>query len=303
MSLQDLIRSAHNKEEFSSTIDLFLQTRPDDEREPGWHPSAFAGMCMRQRILLELLGKIKEEDVKPRTKKIWDVGKVIHWLYQNEYLGKMGALWGKWKCLRCGVVVWGKSPSTDKECYPNYDEAIAPGVPGEHIWDYKEVPVKATVDDLSKPIVGHADGLLYLGGEWYVLELKSINQFGFQKLVEPKYEHWCQGQVYGELIRQRLVRNFKGKLPIPKKLLVGYVNKNLSEEKVFISPLDGKKGRELLYQPKAYEMSYVSKRLPEQRQEGCDSLLAPKVKKCPVGTYCYGTLSWDELVAKGLRNG
>ena len=44
---------------------------------------------------------------------------------------------------------------------------------------------------------GRADGILCIDGENYVLEMKSINSFGFQKLgVMPKPEHMKQIQLY-----------------------------------------------------------------------------------------------------------
>jgi len=305
MSLNDLIRSVHAKKDPSSDIDLFLHSRSDDVRKLGWHPSDFAGMCTRQRVLMDLLKIPLYAEISPRLKRIFDIGKAVHRIYQEDYFGKMGHLWGKWKCLRCNRVEWGFEPMYDvSKCYPeNTLEMIDPNSSARHIWEYKEVPMKATIDGLSKPLLGHSDGMLNVYGEWHVLELKSINHFGFQKLVEPVYKHWCQGQVYGELIRQRLIVGYVGSIPIPKKLVVGYINKNNSEEKFFISPLDGAEGRRLLMQPIIYEDSFSNQKLPDEKDKDCNGLLDPKVKKCPVGTYCFGSLSWNQLFAQGVKNG
>ena len=43
---------------------------------------------------------------------------------------------------------------------------------------------------------GRADGILKLDGENYVIELKSISSYGFEKTTEPKPEHMKQIQIY-----------------------------------------------------------------------------------------------------------
>lgn len=45
-------------------------------------------------------------------------------------------------------------------------------------------------------IQGHTDGFLDLGGEVAILEIKSINDNGFNQLKDAKDEHKCQGLVY-----------------------------------------------------------------------------------------------------------
>ena len=43
---------------------------------------------------------------------------------------------------------------------------------------------------------GSIDDIIELNGKTYIVELKSINHFGFQKLTAPKEEHMLQLQIY-----------------------------------------------------------------------------------------------------------
>lgn len=86
------------------------------------------------------------------------------------------------------------------------------------VLEQREVPV---VDHVRK-IVGHADGILVINGKRYLLEIKTINDRGYQKLVEAKPEHIEQSTLYLGLLKLDGV-------------IVLYVNKNTSEMKEFRS--------------------------------------------------------------------
>lgn len=62
-----------------------------------------------------------------------------------------------------------------------------------------EVPV---IDDEYK-IQGHTDGILNLGDELAILEIKSINSNGFSKLIDAKPEHKVQGLIYAHCVEKR----------------------------------------------------------------------------------------------------
>lgn len=62
-----------------------------------------------------------------------------------------------------------------------------------------EVPV---VNDKYN-IQGHTDGILDFGAECAVLEIKSINDKGFNELIDAKEEHKVQGLTYVYCLEQR----------------------------------------------------------------------------------------------------
>jgi rubrerythrin len=180
------------------------------------------------------------------------VGTAIHNQVQ-KVLYEMGILEGVWKCLCCGTEFWAISP---KEQCPNCTQIFKS-------WSYlkfKEVPIRAHL------ISGHADGILMVNGQRYLLELKSIKnvdrpnaKYGFEKLgTKPLDDHLVQAQLYlygwAEIAKQALaeeefVIDETGKLSVEKLVgpvydgakiigpinsgIIEYVAKNSSEKKSF----------------------------------------------------------------------
>lgn len=55
---------------------------------------------------------------------------------------------------------------------------------------------EVAITDREKGTIGHADGILKIGGRRLLLEIKSINSTGFGSLKEPKEEHKKQTHDY-----------------------------------------------------------------------------------------------------------
>jgi hypothetical protein len=291
MALKDLLHKVHGPEQLSAAIDIFILKREEEDRSDAWHPSSFRGMCPRREIIKLLLGMDDIRTVEPRTKRIWDVGTAIHSWYQNEYLGPMGILWGKWQCASCDSVKWGFMP--EREC---------PECKRER-WRYKEVPIRAKLSMGMKPIAGHSDGLLNLPMGWADLELKSTNDRIFNQLtLDHKYvqDAIAQGQIYSELILQECVSAPEGiAIPKPTKLLVMYVNKDKSFEKEFLVDLDRKKAKEQLHGPVQYEEAIMKEELPD-KWKVCTTIDVHPASTCEVNTACFHThASWKVFGEKG----
>jgi hypothetical protein len=58
------------------------------------------------------------------------------------------------------------------------------------------IQAEAPVVHSKYEICGSADGILELNNEKYVLEIKSINLWGFERLYNPKPEHILQANIY-----------------------------------------------------------------------------------------------------------
>jgi len=80
---------------------------------------------------------------------------------------------------------------------------------------------EVAIIDRKLKIVGHADGILKLGGEKYLLEIKTINDRGFTSLNAPKPEHKGQMTCYMKC------------LELNRGIIV-YINKNTSLLKEFL---------------------------------------------------------------------
>lgn len=101
----------------------------------------------------------------------------------------------------------------------------------------KESEVDVTNDDLM--IGGKADGILVFEGssDEYVLEVKTINDYGFKSLkAAPIDYHENQASIYGGTLR-------KNGRPI-KGILFLYINKNTSEIKEYLVPINEKEFKE-----------------------------------------------------------
>jgi hypothetical protein len=306
MSLKDLIKKVHRvdlsvgPESLSDAIDIYLSTRPegsgltDEEREEGWHPSQFCGMCARAWVYQQLL-KVEEPEFKidPRLQKIFDIGTDLHSRYQNDYLRAV-PLWGKWECRNCGDIYWGLRPM---------DEGCSFMHGSKHEWRYKEVPVRWHHPEFMD-IVGHSDGLIQLAGVWWVLEMKSINDRGFRARYAPKQEHEDQGVVYTELIRNGCIDGLPAGVDVPKPegLLVLYIGKNTSEEKEFKIERNPEYAKESLSQPWKAEKAMKERVLPS-RLDACKNVLSKRSKACGMSKYCFdeGTWTWKKLMIEGNK--
>jgi hypothetical protein len=289
MSLKDLIKEVHSPGKLVPTLSQFLRERAinKEPREDGWHPSQFAGMCPRLSVLDKLLGPAKAKSIDVKTERIWDVGTALHAWYQNEYLSKMGILWGRWECSHCHYFQFGFTPKTcsNPACSDSSRHFI-----------YREVPVLSPLEGCELPAVGHSDGLILIENRWYVLEIKTINSFGFGSLDEPYESHKLQAQIYAELIVQSKIRNYKSDVPspIPVGIIFLYIQKNDSAEKEFFLELDSRAARLELQKPRIVEEAIRNHTLPDRKEE-CISMLKEPAKKCSRCSHCFGQKSFDEL--------
>ena len=290
MSLKDLIKEAHGPEELIPLLSQFIREKASHKppRDDGWHPSSFAGSCARLAVLDQILGassKNKAPDAK--MERIFDVGTSLHAWYQNEYFAPMGIIWGRWECSSCHAIQFGMTPT---QCF----NPICKDEKASFI--YKEVPVFASLEGVSKPIVGHSDGLLKVKNKWYVLEIKTMNMFSHGPLSAPYANHNLQAQVYAELIKQGKVIKHPSYTvnPIPSGIIFLYINKNDSVEKEFFVELDEKAARLELQKPYIIESSIINHTLPDRRPE-CVSMLKDPAKKCARCSHCYGRQSFDEI--------
>jgi hypothetical protein len=296
MGLKDILKAAFGPNDLGPSIDEFLVKRPKDDRADGWHPSAFSGMCARRSLLEVIISGKMPDSIIPKSsmvpdvklERIFDVGKALHAWYQNEYFGKMGSLWGRWRSLSSDTVHWGFKPHGGS-------------------WEYNEVPVKAALEGCTYPIVGRCDGIVFIRNEFRLLELKTINDRGFGKLSEAKPEHVVQAQIYAELICQGLIPG------VPKqselKPLAGinilYINKNDSSEREFKLPLDQKLALRVLKQPVLYEVGLRMRVIPsrEDCSPDCINPICYKAQQCPMKDACFrGTaneISWQDMT--GLK--
>lgn len=260
MSLGDMISATLVDEYAVPVLDAEIRRQQDlpNFREEGFHPSEVGGVCPRLVVLNRIM-QTKRERADVILQRIWNDGHAFHHWYQNMYFGPAGVLYGEWVCSRCKTVVEGFMPKDSCECQedsPSDSCEMAPAMCakkcGKHgnslkegrfwwrdddkcaerggcvwcgqnnveawgTWEFKEPRI--WVPELG--LVGKCDGLIFLDGKWYVLEIKTINTKGFQFLKGPSVKYLGQGATYHYAFKQ---------MPEPYSLaeavLFFYVNKN-----------------------------------------------------------------------------
>lgn len=310
MALNDIVDNLREvpHQSISKAIDSHIKKREElpNSHGYGWHPSSFCDMCVRQRVISDLVCLEKADDLSPRLFRIFDVGTAMHRWYQEEYLGPLRILWGPWRCSRCHRVLWGFMPKVKCDCeivqktkkcvhYCSHDGQFVKEEMDERggclhcgkwgRWEYLEIPFYYDAK-LSEPYLGHCDGIIRLNDIWYLLEIKTINSFGFSALWTPKPAHVLQGQAYSELIRRQAVKNLPKALPKVEKIILLYLGKNTSDEKEFVIDVDQEVGEEVLLKPVNVENSLRIGELPERHEE-CEEKTSKRAKKCDMKKFCF----------------
>lgn len=290
MGLLDFFEITNGPSDIISRLNKFLTEREkSSEPRTGWHPSSFCGMCPRAYVIKKLV-KDPVEPLDPGLIRLFDTGHAHHYWYQNVYFGPMGVLWGPWKCLSCSTVTWGFRPG--EKC-PHC---------GENHFLYEEIPVSARLPGCVEPVNGHADGLILLGANWYVLEIKTINSNAYKWLNGAKDSHLKQAQIYCELIRQGHVLGipFGVKLPMPVGIVFLYISKNDTDLKAFVVDADPDIGRFEMQNPIKAEKALQTRVLPE-RLAVCTKKSEKRPQACGEKDRCFSDVTFEKLFSIGLN--
>ena len=243
---------------------------------PGIHPSEVSHedpFCPRWHIYREQLVKAQQQNepfpfgvkfddvppIEPSLLRIFQMGHSVHSMYQDDFLGQAGVLYGTWKR-------W-----DDKKEKWEIDRGFRPEGRG---WKYEEPRIR------TKGVTGQCDGILFLDGRWFVLEIKSSNDQAFRFRKKVKHEHLRQAQIYANL-------GFVDFPEVePEGIVFLYVNKNTSEEKEFIVPRDTKMIEDVLQGLDTYARAVKTKSLPPRQ---CVRLNCKRANACPVKAHCFKT--------------
>lgn len=279
-TLKDLIRKVKKKKQEPLALSLdkhFLKESYEDlttERAPGWHPSSVSyDMCSRAEVISKRTPGLLPTPTphEPSLIRIFWFGHAIHAMYQNKVFGPMGVLFGKWYNPKNGKTSVGFQPKRG--------------------WKYEEPGVSNKEYD----IVGHVDGVLMLEDGPALLEVKTINSRSFDFLTNPRDYHVKQAQLYMSCEFDDL------DMPMPKRTVMLYVNKNTSQEKEFWLDADKEKCASIFRDIKKVESSLQENSLPSREKE-CKYLSSARVKKCPCGITCMEVEGSGKSAYKQLMN-
>lgn len=275
-------------------IDEYLESLNGvhDGREPGFHCSSMYSLCPRALALSKRWPKpdhpmmyvpepgekpdfvTARKRIDPGLRRIFDTGHLYHFLLQDKYLAKAQLLYGHWECRRC-------ARATDRAgFYPPKD------MPCRHCgmvdaWKYCEPPILITGKGIR--IVGHSDGVFVIRGTKYVIEIKSISTFKFQKLEKPQADHLNQIQLYMDALR------------IDRGVVL-YINKDNQQLKEYLVFQEaGARETAINRALKWMEIQRGSKEIPERI---CGSPTDIPAEYCPYKEECFNDFKMRALLAK-----
>lgn len=140
-------------------------------------------LCPREEVIryLKKIPTIEQYDVW--TLYNFAIGNAIHDMFREQILGPMQKLKGHWECRECRrttkiALMPTVCPKCKTEGYDNF-KFVEPRFEREFV-------------------ACHPDGILVEEGE-RILELKTISDKGFSKLLKPMAEHERQVQMYLDL--------------------------------------------------------------------------------------------------------
>jgi len=199
-------------------LEDYLRQPFEYERSIAFHPSMLYDFCMRWHYFMyKHSERLKQIALNPLLRVIFDIGRAIHKKAQEEWFGRSGLLYGKWKCYKCNNTVKGFYPDFFCKCQECKSEN--PRINAFNKWCYIEPSIK--VKDLW--LEASIDGLVYFNKEFFLLELKTINESGFRYCKLSKKNKF-QTQIY-----LNLLQTVKMDIPKPKRAFVVYINKNCIE--------------------------------------------------------------------------
>ena len=280
MSLNNLFKMIHNQEETDSPsvlpkIEQFYLKKSHNrdydvimEKMTRFHPSSvgYNPVCARKYSIImnreEFGAKLRLADPhKTSLLRVFDHGHMIHDMYQNDILAKAGCLYGKWKNK--------DNPSMITEGF----------YPGER-WEYQEPRMKWP----EKRMSGYVDGVLFIDGKWYVLEIKSSNSNSFKYIKSvskfPRDYHIKQAMLYC------FAPNDLEECGEIEGAIILYVNKETGEEMDFFIKKDMSIIYPILTDIQTAIEAADAKLLPN-RLEDCKTQRSKFAKECVACDFCF----------------
>jgi hypothetical protein len=235
--------------------------------------------CMRQLVLINKCKIEEKEYVKFSNTVVFDIGNSVHFWAQNTKSFISDDLRsGFWKCRSCNYM----TPFTKK-----VQEKCPTCGANPKAFEYTEYSLK-----MEKPlfVTGHPDMFVEKPeNNFRVLELKTIDTVGFDKLKAPLIEHLWQIQTYMWGIgKDRLAKNISFD---PKYGYIMYISKGFkmktSPVKTFLVKHDKVILRDIFNKLTEFKKGYSDNVLPPRVASCYDSGYSTYLaKNCPVLNFC-----------------
>lgn len=163
--------------------------------------SSISSVCSREEVLCNQHDVTRKEKFNANTLLIFLHGTSLHWGLQNHALPAINVLYGKWKCLECGMMhgeeVKGLPLEQTVILRPNECMRCkaSPKSRSEQVFQFVE---HYFVSDKHR-VTGHPDGFIVLPGHtgMGILEAKSVGgKSAWEVKKAPNIGHVIQQQLY-----------------------------------------------------------------------------------------------------------
>lgn len=246
-------------------------------------------MCPRAEAIC-LLDNYNRTDVVDATLRlIFENGNAFQDILR-DIIAPSGVLYGMWRCKNCDYVhgsIDGEFTINDRGAKEaelleriNCPPTCGVEIPGYGKCECTEFEyIEETIIDNNNRIKGHPDGFIENRNHEDLLELKTINDYGYRQIKDaPRPEHVEQASWYAWRTNK-------------KYILIIYFNKNGGAYRVHRLPVQDeiidriyKRVREIWRIVKEFEETGRIETLPEKT---CDSIKNTKAKRCEVCERCF----------------
>lgn len=280
MSLLALMKSAKTAGEQPSikhTVDMYYLKKSQEtdqeryiDRLMRFQPSqlSYNGSCPRAYHLVMRrdeygISFIQEPKFSASMMRVFDHGHALHALYQDKVLGPAGVLYGEWQHQRTGEKIEGFMPQNEQSLWRYVEPRL--------IWP-------------EMRITGYCDGIIFVNGQWCILEIKSANNNSFMYVKstgKPRDYHVRQAQIYVFAPKPTLSQQMH-----ISGVLMLYINKDTGEEAEFYVPRDEGIMGAIANNIQQSIAAADSPNLPP-RLSDCKSERSPRAKDCHACGACF----------------
>lgn len=333
----------------SRTVRNYYSLIPETPRSMGYHPSSISkpefcpvkvwfeeeandqiastdpatiqkGWEFRRAIL-----KSKKYKNSGKLEQEFHIGTAIHTMMQFS-LGVVGKLRGLWQCgyLACGTVTSTVDFMPRTQVLDVNGEPLLMPAPcwscaglnrgAQYPWHYVEPGIGWTALANAMGVVGHMDGDLweFRDGHWfrYVLEIKSINEYGYTEGKNPHWSDLALGEGWTAPVGWRApLPSVWRELPQAKHVTQAtiyaaaqgithicfiYVNKNqVSQWKEFVVPIDPSALALAHGRIQAVEGARAQQSGPPVHARICSDVRDDTAAGCPAAERCFGCKAPD----------
>lgn len=241
--------------DMEKTLDRMTRFQPSSICYQGACPRAYSLFMNREELGVDPTPILK---FGSEMMRIFDHGHAIHANYQDKILGPAGLLYGKWQ---------------------NRDAIVEGFRPKGKGWQY----VEPRIIWAEKRISGYCDGLVFVGGKWCVLEIKSANSHSFNWIKNtntPREYHVKQAQLY--IFAPKLI----DKPMHIEGAIILYYNKDTGEELEFYLERDESLVESMLKSvDQAIECADAG--IIPTRLEECKTVRSKRAKECAMCSACF----------------